>query len=100
MLLVDVSASGVFGSADRSKLDLVVEMAAMLMFSALKKQRQSGAGDVLRRGDRLFPAAKGEGERAAADPPVVAADPVARETRLTAALDYLNACRSAGRWSL
>ena len=32
LFLVDISASGVFGSTHQSKLDLVIELAAMLMF--------------------------------------------------------------------
>ena len=36
VFLVDISASGVFGSGQESKLDLVLEVAALLMFSALK----------------------------------------------------------------
>ena len=81
LLLVDVSASGVFGSGEQSKLDLVVEVAAMLMFSALEEQRQGRAGHVLRRGARLLPAAQGQGERAAPDPPAgIGVEPVARPT--------------------
>lgn len=90
MLLVDVSASGVFGSTDRSKLDLVVEMAAMLMFSALKNNDKVGlltfCDDVI----DYFPPRKGKANVLRLIRQLVAVDPVARETRLTAALDYLN----------
>ena len=36
LFLLDVSASGAFGTGDQSKLDVMVEMVALLMFSALK----------------------------------------------------------------
>ena len=42
LLLVDVSASGVFGSGEQSNMDLTVEVAAMLMFSALKNNDKVG----------------------------------------------------------
>ena len=42
LFLVDVSASGVFGSGDQSKLELMVEIAALLMFSALRNNDKVG----------------------------------------------------------
>lgn len=52
LFLVDVSASGRFGSADRSKLERLVELAALLMFAALKNHDKVGlllfAGEVVR----------------------------------------------------
>ena len=42
LFAVDVSASGAFGSCDRSKLDMVIETAATLMFSALKNNDKVG----------------------------------------------------------
>ena len=90
MLLVDVSASGVFGSTERSKLDLVVEMAAMLMFSALKNNDKVGlltfCDDVI----DYFPPRKGKVNVLRLIRQLVSAEPVARETELAAALDYLN----------
>ncbi len=90
LLLVDVSASGAFGSTDRSKLDLVVEMSAMLMFSALKNNDKVGlltfCDDVL----DYFPPRKGKANVLRLIRQLVAAEPVARPTDLAAALDYLN----------
>ncbi len=90
MLLVDVSASGVFGSTERSKLDLVVEMAAMLMFSALKNNDKVGlltfCDDVI----DYFPPRKGKVNVLRLIRQLVSAEPVARETELAAVLDYLN----------
>ena len=56
LFLVDVSRSGIFGSGDRAKLDLATELAAVLMFSALKNNDKvehyspprKGKGNILR----------------------------------------------------
>ena len=52
ILAVDISASGMFGSQERSKLDTAVQVAAVLMFSALKNNDKAGlvlfAGGVRR----------------------------------------------------
>src|SRR3990172_6066894 len=61
LFLVDVSASGAFGSTQQSKLELAVEIAALLMFSALKNNDKVGliqfCDDVL----EFIPPCKGKG---------------------------------------
>ena len=42
LLAVDISASGIFGSQQRSKLETAVEVAAVLMFTALKNHDKVG----------------------------------------------------------
>ena len=42
LLLIDVSSSGVFGSKSRLKIDLGIEIAAMLGFSAIKNNDKVG----------------------------------------------------------
>lgn len=42
LFVVDVSASGIFGSGSRSRLDVIVELAAVLMFSALRNNDRVG----------------------------------------------------------
>jgi uncharacterized protein (DUF58 family) len=90
MFLVDVSASGVFGSTRQSKLDLVVEVAAMLMFSALKNNDKVGlirfCDDVL----EYLPPRKGKSHVLHLIRQLVDVHPVARDTNLQGALDYLN----------
>ncbi len=90
MFLVDVSASGAFGSVDRSKLDMVVEAAATLMFSALKNNDKVGlitfCDDVI----DYFPPRKGKSHVLHLIRELVAVEPVARETNLTAALEFLS----------
>ena len=88
LFLVDVSASGAFGSTDRSKLEMIAEIAALLMFSALKNNDKVG---LCLFGDRViefFPPRKGKGNVLRFIRELVAAEPVAGETDLTAALDY------------
>jgi len=90
LFLVDVSASGVFGSTERSKLDLMVEVAALLMFSALKNNDKVGlltfCDDVL----DYYPPRKGKSHVLHLIRELVGQRPVARETHLQAALDFLN----------
>jgi len=90
LLLVDVSASGVFGSGDRSKMDLMIEVAAMLMFSALKNNDKVG---LITFGDDIvdfFPPRKGKANVLKLVRQLIAVEPASRATDLTAALDYLN----------
>lgn len=89
LFLVDVSASGVFGSGDQSKLDVMVEIAALLMFSALKNNDKVGlhlfADDVV----ACYPPRKSKGNVLRLLREMIAAKPVAKETNLEAALEYL-----------
>ncbi len=90
LFLVDISASGAFGSGEQSKLELVVEMAALLMVSALKNNDKVGlvtfCDDVL----GFFPPRKGKSNVLRLIRELVAADPVARDTNLDRALEFLN----------
>ena len=90
MFLLDVSASGAFGTGEQSKLDLMVEMAALLMFSALKNNDKVGlllfADDV----QSYFPPRKGKSNVLRLIREMVAAEPVPRETSLDTALQFLN----------
>jgi uncharacterized protein (DUF58 family) len=90
MLLVDVSASGAFGSGSQSKLDLVVEVAAMLMFSALKNNDKVGLLTFCDTVLNYYPPRKGKSNVLKLIRELVSAQPVPRETSLEAALDYLN----------
>ena len=89
MFMVDVSASGAFGSGKRSKLDLVVEVAALLMFSALKNNDKVGlltfCDDVI----EYLPPRKGKANVLHLIRQLVAVEPVARETNLATALEFV-----------
>lgn len=90
LFLVDISASGVFGSGNQSKLDVMTELAALLMFSALKNNDKVGlhlfADDVI----ACYPPGKSRGHILRLLREMIAVEPVARETRLETALEYLN----------
>ncbi|MCU0981491.1 MAG: DUF58 domain-containing protein [Pirellulaceae bacterium] len=90
LFLVDVSASGVFGSTQRSKLDLVVEVAALLMFSALKNNDKVGLLTFCDEVLDYYPPRKGKSHVLHLIRELVGQRPVARETKLQAALDFLN----------
>jgi uncharacterized protein (DUF58 family) len=90
LLLVDVSASGVFGSVSRAKLDLAVEMAALLMFSALKNNDKVGLLTFANRVCDYFPPRKGKANVLRLIRQLVAVEPIAADTNLAVALDYLN----------
>lgn len=90
LFLLDVSASGAFGTGEQSKLDVMVEMVALLMFSALKNNDKVGlllfADDV----QSYFPPRKGKGNVLRLIREMVSVEPVSRETSLDTALQFLN----------
>jgi len=89
LFLVDVTASGGFGSAEGSKFDRLVEVCALLMFSALKNDDKVGLGlfgDGMR---QWFPPRKGKGHVLRLLRELVAAEPSETETRIDRAFDYL-----------
>lgn len=90
LLLVDVSASGIFGSTRQSKMDLTVEVAAMLMFSALKNNDKVGLITFCDKVIDYFPPRKGKSNLLKLIRHLIAAESVPRETNLDVALDYLN----------
>ena len=90
LFLVDISASGVFGSGEQSKLELVVEIAALLMFSALRNNDKVGLILFCDQVQAFFPPRKGKANVLRLIREMVAARPVSRETRLDAALNFLN----------
>ncbi|MEO2016693.1 MAG: DUF58 domain-containing protein [Fuerstiella sp.] len=90
LFMVDISASGSFGSGQQSKLDVMIEMAALLMFSALKNNDKVGlqlfASDV----ESYFPPRKGKSNVLRLIREMLAVEPVQQATSLETALQYLN----------
>ena len=90
LFVLDVSASGAFGTGEQSKLDVMIEMVALLMFSALKNNDKVGlllfADDV----QAYFPPRKGKSNVLRLIREMVAVEPVAKETSLDNALQFLN----------
>jgi len=88
LFLVDVSASGAFGSTDRSKLEMIAEIAALLMFSALKNNDKVGLCLFADRVLEFLPPRKGKANVLRFIRELVAAEPVSAETDLASALEY------------
>lgn len=89
MFVVDTSASGLFGSGGRSKLETVVEVAALLMFSAIKNNDKVGLMTFCDRVLDYFPPRKGKANVMHLIRELVSAAPVARPTDLASAVEYL-----------
>ena len=77
MLLVDMSASGRFGSRGATKRELAAELAALLAFSAIKNNDRVGLIIFTDRGRALRAAQEGQEARAARDQ----RDPLVRRRR-------------------
>ena len=90
MFLVDVSASGIFGSGDQSKLDLVIEIAALLMFSALKNNDKVGLLQFCDQVTNYFQPRKGKSNVLRLIREMVTTQPIASPTDLPAAIQFLN----------
>lgn len=90
LFLVDVSASGTFGTGDQSKLELVTEIAALLMFSALRNNDKVGVVLFAHEVIQYFPPRKGKANVLRLIRELLAIVPVHRETDLAAALQFLN----------
>ncbi|MDA1048880.1 MAG: DUF58 domain-containing protein [Planctomycetota bacterium] len=90
LFVVDISASGIFGSTDQSKLDLVIEIAAMLMFSALKNNDKVGLITFCDEVIEFIPPRKGKGHVLRMIRQLVDVHPVSRETKFDTALEFLN----------
>jgi uncharacterized protein (DUF58 family) len=89
LLVVDVSASGAFGSQRLSKMETAVEVAAVLMFTALKNNDKVGllffADDVI----KYIPPRKGRANVLRLIRELLATEPVKAATDITKALEFL-----------
>jgi uncharacterized protein (DUF58 family) len=89
LMAVDISASGSFGSLRLSKMDTAVEVAALLMFTALKNHDKVGllffADDVI----KYIPPRKGRAAVLRLIRELLAAEPIKSQTDIAAALDFL-----------
>jgi uncharacterized protein (DUF58 family) len=89
MLLVDLSASGRFGSVSRPKVETVAEVSALLAFSAIKNNDRVGLILFSDRVERFVPPKKGRGHVMRVVTEILNARPEGTGTDLRAALDYL-----------
>jgi uncharacterized protein (DUF58 family) len=89
ILVVDVSASGQFGSVRQTKNELAAELAALLAFSAIRNNDNVGLIMFTDRIERFVPPKKGRRHALRVIREVLAFRPQGRGTDLGLALDYL-----------
>ena len=90
VIVVDVSASGSFGSVSQSKRELAAEVASLIAFSAIGNRDKVGLL-LFADGVELFlPPRKGRGHVLRIIREVLYYQPQGRGTDIAAALDYLN----------
>src|SRR2546423_14784770 len=89
MLIVDVSASGNFGSAAQSKRELAAEVACLLAFSAIRKNDKVGLILFTDRVELFIPPKKGRSHTLRLIREILFFQPQERVTRPALALDSL-----------
>jgi uncharacterized protein (DUF58 family) len=88
-LVVDMSASGYFGTRGTSKREVAAELAAVVAFSAIKNNDRVGLYIVTDRVERYVPPKKGRRHVLRVIGEILAFQPASRGTDLAAALDFL-----------
>lgn len=90
LVMLDISSSGLFGSGNQSKLEVMIEMIALLMFSALKNNDKVGlmlfAADVV----HYFPPRKGRSNVLRLIREMLALSSRPESTNFAIALQFLN----------
>jgi len=90
MLIVDVSASGNFGSTTQSKRELAAEVACLLAFSAIRNNDKVGLILFTDRVELFIPPKKGRSHTLRLIREILFFEPQGRGTDAALALDYLN----------
>jgi len=90
MLMVDVSASGNFGSVDLSKREMAAEVAAILAFSAINNNDKVGLLLFSDEIELFIPPKKGRQHTLRLIREMLYFEPKGRKTNLAAALEYIN----------
>ncbi|MBI3829602.1 MAG: DUF58 domain-containing protein [Planctomycetes bacterium] len=89
LMAVDVSASGMFGSQRLSKIETAAQVAAVLMFSALKNNDKVGLVLFANGVRRFVPPRKGRSHVLRLIREMLTAEPVREATDIAAALEYI-----------
>src|SRR2546430_2037926 len=90
MLIVDVSASGNFGSSTQSKRELAAEVACLLAFSAIRNNDKVGLVLFSDQVELFIPPKKGRSHTLRLIREILYFEPLGRGTLPSLALDYLN----------
>ena len=89
MLLVDVSGSRDFGTVERLKKNVIVEIAAILSFSAISNNDKIGVIFFSDRIEKFIPPQKGRTHTLRIIRELIEFEPVSRKTDIAMALRYL-----------
>ncbi len=89
MILVDLSASGAFGTIGKLKNELAAELCAVLAFSAIKNNDKVGLITFTDRIERFIPPQKGTEHVLRVIRELLYSKPSHRKTNIPMALDYL-----------
>ncbi|MCB9557272.1 MAG: DUF58 domain-containing protein [Deltaproteobacteria bacterium] len=89
MLLVDMSASGLFGTAAQTKREVAAEMAAVIAFSAIKNNDRVGLVIFTDQVEKFVPPKKGKKHVLRVITEILSFRPLSRRTNLSAALEFL-----------
>ena len=90
MLLVDTSASGAFGSFEKTKGEVAAEISALLAFSAIKNNDRVGAILFTDRIEKFIPARRGSTHVLRVIRELLYHKPQGRGTSIQRALEHLN----------
>ena len=90
LLIVDVSASGNFGSVSQSKRELAAEVACLLAFSAIRNNDKVGLLLFTDRVELFIPPKKGRSHTLRIIREILFFEPAGRGTQPALALDYMN----------
>ncbi len=89
MLVIDMSASGLFGSREQSKREVAAEVAALVAFSAIKNNDRVGLIVFTDRVERFVPPKKGTKHVLRVITEILTFQPRSSKTDLRAGLEYL-----------
>ena len=90
MLLIDVSASGNFGTQEQFKRELATELSAILAFSAIKNNDKVGVIFFTDKVEQFIPPKKGKSHILRIIREVLAFQPTEKGTDIAGALEYFN----------
>ena len=90
MLLIDVSASGNFGTKEQFKRELATELSAILAFSAIKNNDKVGVIFFTEKVEKFIPPKKGKSHILRIIREVLAFQPTGKGTDISGALEYFN----------
>ena len=91
MLLIDVSASGNFGTQEQFKRELATELAAILAFSAINNNDKVGVIFFTDKVEQFIPPKKGKSHILRIIREVLAFQPTGKGTDIATALEYFSA---------